>query len=78
MKTFMSRMAILAALAAVALVCRWKGCSRQPAGGLGAGGGAVGLAFEKPRVPPPSPSSEPANAVVRRSAFRALREIEGR
>ena len=63
MKTFMSRAAILVSLAAVALVCRWKGCSRQPAGGLGVGEGPTGPAFEKSRVPPRPPSLQPANAV---------------
>ena len=34
MKTFMSRVAISVALAAVAIVVRWKGCTQQPADDL--------------------------------------------
>ena len=75
MKTFMSRMALFVSLTAVALVCRWKGCSQQSAGGSGVGEGPSGPAFEKSRVPPRPPSLQPANAVVRRSAARALRAV---
>ena len=60
MKTFMLRAAIFVALAAIAIVGRWKGCSRQPADDLVVG--TAGPTFERPHDPPPPPSPQPMNA----------------
>ena len=81
MKTFMSRVAISVALAAVAIVVRWKGCTQQPADDLVVG--TAGPTFERPHDPPPPPSPQPTNAVGGQArqmhpvvaAARALRTV---
>lgn len=83
MKAFMSRVAISVALATVAIVCRWKGCSQQSADDLDVG--TAGQTFERPRVPPRPPSPQPTNAVGEQAwqmrpavaVARALRTVEG-